>query len=296
MSDADFHTGTRDQTLGDKKAGSSADLDALSAYVSSLSTEPTSPFRGSNGELKAAAIHGKALFESTELGCTTCHAGTRLTDSTFVTPTEPLLHDVGTLSPLRASASASRSPASTRRPCTECGARPLICTTARPHLRDVVRTKNPLDCHGKTSQLSDADIDDLVSICSPSTGRTSRETYLQSSRLTESPTTSAARRPPRRIRHQHRCGVARGVGEEKQMIAVGAAGSTSVPARTECRSDIRRCGSPRAACSSTVERLPRVEVFHRASKSECAPFHSPHREPNPSCWRESSRPRMERDG
>ena len=163
MSDANFHSGTRDQTLGDKKAGSSADLDALAAYVSSLSTEPSSPFRGSNGELKASAIHGKALFESAELGCTTCHAGARLTDSKFVTPTEPLLHDVGTLS---ASSGKRLGKALTGIDTPTLhgvwSSAPYLHDGSAPTLRDVVRTKNPLDRHGKTSQLSDTDIDDLV--------------------------------------------------------------------------------------------------------------------------------------
>ena len=36
MADAAFNTGTRSQPLGDPKAGVSADLDALAAYVASL--------------------------------------------------------------------------------------------------------------------------------------------------------------------------------------------------------------------------------------------------------------------
>ena len=36
MTDAQFNTGTRSQPLGDRKAGVSADLDALAAYVASL--------------------------------------------------------------------------------------------------------------------------------------------------------------------------------------------------------------------------------------------------------------------
>ena len=38
MTDADFNAGTRSQPLGDPKAGVSADLDALAAYVASLDT------------------------------------------------------------------------------------------------------------------------------------------------------------------------------------------------------------------------------------------------------------------
>ena len=97
MSDADFETGTRSQPLGDPKAGVSAELDALAAYVSSLDTYPRSPYRAADGSLTADAEAGRLLFESVALGCTTCHAGSNLTDSSFVTPGQPLLHDVGTL-------------------------------------------------------------------------------------------------------------------------------------------------------------------------------------------------------
>jgi hypothetical protein len=45
MSDAQFSTGSRSQPLGDKKAGVSADLDALAAYVGSLNTFAPSPYR-----------------------------------------------------------------------------------------------------------------------------------------------------------------------------------------------------------------------------------------------------------
>ena len=38
MTDAAFNAGTRSQPLGDAKAGVSADLDALAAYVASLTT------------------------------------------------------------------------------------------------------------------------------------------------------------------------------------------------------------------------------------------------------------------
>ena len=40
MTDAQFNTGTRNTPLGDPKAGLSADLDALAAYVTSLNRRP----------------------------------------------------------------------------------------------------------------------------------------------------------------------------------------------------------------------------------------------------------------
>lgn len=97
MTDDEFNEGTRSQTLGDPKAGVSADLDALAAYVSSLDRFPISPFLEPDGSMSPEAIAGQALFEAR--GCPECHAGERLTDSAFIEPGVPLLHDVGTLSP-----------------------------------------------------------------------------------------------------------------------------------------------------------------------------------------------------
>lgn len=97
MSDADFETGTRSEPLGDPKAGASAELDALAAYVTSLDAYPRSPYRAANGSLTSEAEAGRVLFESPALGCTGCHSGPRMTDSAFIGPGEPLLHDVGTL-------------------------------------------------------------------------------------------------------------------------------------------------------------------------------------------------------
>jgi len=77
MTDAQFNTGTRSQTLGDPKAGVSADLDALAAYVNSLTTFDASPYRNTNGTLTAAAAAGKTVF--TTQRCATCHGGAGFT-------------------------------------------------------------------------------------------------------------------------------------------------------------------------------------------------------------------------
>jgi len=97
MDDSDFHFGTRDQTLGDPKAGISAELDALAAYAASLSAAPRNPLRSPDGSLNASAMRGQQIFASA--GCPACHAGPRLTDSQFDAPAQPRLHDVGTLGP-----------------------------------------------------------------------------------------------------------------------------------------------------------------------------------------------------
>ena len=90
MTDASF-AATQD-TLGAPKAGLSADLDALAAYVSSLATFQNSPYRNADGSLTADATAGKSLF--TSAGCTQCHGGSSFTDS----PSR-LLHNVGTIKP-----------------------------------------------------------------------------------------------------------------------------------------------------------------------------------------------------
>lgn len=96
LDDSDWNVGTVSTTLGDPKTGLSADLDALSAYVSSLDTYPRSPHREPDGALSADAAAGYALATSPALGCTTCHSGTHYTDSALIDG-NPGLHDVGTL-------------------------------------------------------------------------------------------------------------------------------------------------------------------------------------------------------
>ncbi|PXA04398.1 hypothetical protein DDZ13_07655 [Coraliomargarita sinensis] len=90
MDDADFNTGTRSQPLGDLKTGVSGDLDALVAYLESLTEFPDSPHRNSDGSMTVEAIAGKQHFEA--LSCMTCHGGPEFTDSP-----QGLRHDIGTL-------------------------------------------------------------------------------------------------------------------------------------------------------------------------------------------------------
>jgi len=89
LSDSDF-TATQDP-LGPPKAGLSADLDALAAYVSSLATVTPSPYRHADGSLSSSAQVGQSLFNS---NCKQCHGGSSFTDSP-----SGLLHDVGTIKP-----------------------------------------------------------------------------------------------------------------------------------------------------------------------------------------------------
>ncbi len=77
LTDADFELTS--ETLGTPKAGRSTDLDALSAYVSSLDRVYDSPHRAADGRLSDAARGGHRHFES--LGCGRCHSGADLTNS-----------------------------------------------------------------------------------------------------------------------------------------------------------------------------------------------------------------------
>ncbi|GFE89875.1 PA14 domain-containing protein [Steroidobacter agaridevorans] len=90
MSDAAF--ATRSEPLGATKAGVSADLDALAAYVASLSTFPNSPYRSSSGALTTEGSRGRTVFETA--GCGSCHSGTRFTASGAAT-----LQNIGTIKP-----------------------------------------------------------------------------------------------------------------------------------------------------------------------------------------------------
>jgi cytochrome c peroxidase len=75
--------------LGAPKARASNDLDALAAYVASLSRFPDSPHRGADGWLTQAGVRGREVFLTR--GCADCHAGPRFTDTQR--------HDVGTTQP-----------------------------------------------------------------------------------------------------------------------------------------------------------------------------------------------------
>ncbi len=90
MTNAEFNAGTRSQPLGDPKAGISADLDALAAYVKSLTTFESSPLRNTDGSLTSAATAGKTLFVSKN--CANCHGGAAFTTSGSNNP-----QDIGTI-------------------------------------------------------------------------------------------------------------------------------------------------------------------------------------------------------
>ncbi len=87
MSDGDF--AATEDPLGPSKEGKSDELDALAAYINSLTTTDDNP-NTDNGELTAQAERGRNIFNS--LDCAQCHGGDDFTDS----PSGEL-HDIGTL-------------------------------------------------------------------------------------------------------------------------------------------------------------------------------------------------------
>ncbi|MEO1573620.1 MAG: cytochrome c peroxidase, partial [Pseudomonadota bacterium] len=89
MANADF--AATEDPLGAPKAGLSADLDALAAYVTSLSDVPLNPNRAASG-LSGQARSGRDVFVAQ--GCASCHAGASMTDSG-----SGALHDIGTITP-----------------------------------------------------------------------------------------------------------------------------------------------------------------------------------------------------
>jgi DNA-binding beta-propeller fold protein YncE len=156
MSDADYFAGTRWQPLGAAKAGLSSDLDALAAYVDSLTETPRSPARQADGSMTPDAVAGQALFESS--GCGSCHAGPRFSDS----PTGAR-HDVGTIQPssgfrLGGPLDGFDTP---MLPGLAASA-PYLHDGSAATVRDVLTSANPNGEHGALGSLTPAQIDQLA--------------------------------------------------------------------------------------------------------------------------------------
>ena len=100
MNDADFEA--TEDPFGVPKAGSSIDLDALAAYVDSLSknTVDKSPNKTANGALTADGIAGHDIY--VDLNCHSCHGRFLFSDG--------ITHDVGTLREYSGSLTALRTP------------------------------------------------------------------------------------------------------------------------------------------------------------------------------------------
>jgi YVTN family beta-propeller protein len=188
MDDADFNQGTRNRSLGDRKSGISPGLDDLAAYVTSLARARPSPFRNADGTLTDEAKEGERIFHRAETGCAACHVPPLYTDSrflpsgsggrgqgtgkiqgvgqiqgAFLTGEGFLLHDVGTAKPgsgMRLGDSLPGFDTPTLKGLWETGA--YLHDGSAPTLMDVITTANPGDLHGKTSQLSVLERNQLV--------------------------------------------------------------------------------------------------------------------------------------
>jgi YVTN family beta-propeller protein len=158
MTDAQFNTGTRNQPLGNPKAGVSAELDALAAYVSSLATVGPSPYRNADGTLTADGVAGQAIFKGAGQ-CSSCHSGADFTDSAT-----GVLHDVGTIkasSGKRLGGPLTGIDTPTLRGVWDSA--PYLHDGSAATLMDVLTTANPAGLHGAASSLTAAQRQQLVS-------------------------------------------------------------------------------------------------------------------------------------
>lgn len=142
--------------LGNPKAGLSSDLDAIAAYIASLTDSPESPHKQENGQLTAAAQNGLQIFNNKQ--CYSCHGG-----STFTNSAENYLVDVGTIS----SGSGKRANATLRGfdvPTLKglWATAPYLHDGSAATLMDVLTTKNPQGKHADLSDLSSNQLNDLV--------------------------------------------------------------------------------------------------------------------------------------
>jgi DNA-binding beta-propeller fold protein YncE len=180
MADDLFAQGTRGTTLGDPKAGASLELDALAAFINTLTQAPPSPYRAADGSLTPGARRGREVFRRAETGCVKCHGGPGFTDSGLKPAGDPapdyapfhaaisrpggfILHDVGTLEP-----SSGKRMADTLEgldtPTLQgiWASAPYLHDGSAADLSDVIGDRNAADRHGRTSALSNQEKEDLV--------------------------------------------------------------------------------------------------------------------------------------
>lgn len=150
-----LHQGKLNKPLGATNKGLSKALDALAAYTNSH-TFTLSPY-AKNG-LSPSAQRGRELFFSKQTGCAECHNGPFFTDSQSGRPSKR--HNVGTGN---SDKSETMGPAyDTPMLLGLYRSAPYLHHGTAATLRDVLTTQNPGDRHGKTSDLSKSQIDDLV--------------------------------------------------------------------------------------------------------------------------------------
>ena len=137
--------------------GTNERLDALAAYSNSHKFT-LSPYAHSG--LSERAERGKTLFASAETKCATCHSGPFYSDSRPTVAAEITRHDVGTgeQDDTEKMGPAYDTP-------TLLGlyrTAPYLHHGKALELRDVLTTFNRNDRHGKTSHLTEQQIDDVI--------------------------------------------------------------------------------------------------------------------------------------
>jgi len=163
LPDAVWSSGTHMQSLGDAKAGLSVELDQLTAYVSSLATWGTSPYRqDGDAAWEASRARGEVIFRRADVGCTSCHSGELFTDSAFETGRTPILHDVGTLRATSGMRLGGALPGiDTPTLLGLWRTAPYLHDGSAATLREVLTTRNVGDRHGVTSPPSASELDGL---------------------------------------------------------------------------------------------------------------------------------------
>lgn len=155
LDDGVFHAGGHDDPLGTPKAGLSAQLDALAAYVGSLAAFPRSPHRRADGTATEAGLRGAEVFAALECGA--CHAGEAMTDS------GEALHDVGTAT--EASGARIGGPLTGFDTPTLRGlwdGAPYLHDGSAADLEAVLVDRNPSGQHGAIADLAPGALADLI--------------------------------------------------------------------------------------------------------------------------------------
>ena len=141
--------GTINDALGEPNAGLSPELDALAAYSDSHEFE-MSPY--SRDGLSESARRGQQVFLSAEVGCAKCHFGSYFTDRK--------MHDVGTGNDDESEKLGPDFDTPTLLGIYRSA--PYLHHGRAETLKDLLTTANKDDQHGRTSQLGESQIDDLV--------------------------------------------------------------------------------------------------------------------------------------
>ncbi|MFN6312164.1 MAG: beta-propeller fold lactonase family protein [Planctomyces sp.] len=149
--------GTLPEALAEPIAGRSTALDALAAYTNSHSFT-LSPYAKQG--LTEAAKRGQLIFHSEKTGCATCHTGPLYSDSQPAPPDQLRLHNVGTGNDDPSELMGPRYDTPTLLGIYRSA--PYLHHGHAATLHDVLTTANPKDQHGKTSQLTPSEINDLV--------------------------------------------------------------------------------------------------------------------------------------